>query len=108
MNGGDVLQPLDMSGLVTRNVNAKIGLLPDRRVRFEVTRHGQSGDTEPFEYAKLIQHIDNYNKRYPYGGESVAQFVASRGAQQAKQLSKHVVAHSVSRCHCTFNLLTII
>ncbi|KAH7327322.1 multidrug resistance protein CDR1 [Rhexocercosporidium sp. MPI-PUGE-AT-0058] len=35
------------------------------------------------EYAKLIRDIDLYNKKYPFGGASVAAFAASRRAQQA-------------------------
>ncbi|KAH9210215.1 putative ABC transporter [Leptodontidium sp. 2 PMI_412] len=35
------------------------------------------------EFAKLIQDICEYNKKYPLGGPSVAAFAASRRAQQA-------------------------
>ncbi|KAH0536023.1 hypothetical protein FGG08_007090 [Glutinoglossum americanum] len=36
------------------------------------------------QYTKLIQGIDKYNKKYPIGGKSVAEFTASRRAQQAE------------------------
>ncbi|EEH48113.2 uncharacterized protein PADG_04197 [Paracoccidioides brasiliensis Pb18] len=35
-------------------------------------------------YAKLMQDIDEYDARYPVGGESVNKFIESRKAQQAK------------------------
>ena len=36
------------------------------------------------EYARLLEDIATYNKRYPIGGMSVAEFTASRSLQQAK------------------------
>jgi len=37
-------------------------------------------------YAKLMREIDEYERKYPLGGESLDKFVEARRAQQAKNM----------------------
>lgn len=37
-------------------------------------------------YARLMREIDEYERKYPIGGESLDKFVEARRAQQAKNM----------------------
>ena len=45
------------------------------------------------EYRRLIEEIDTYDEKFPIGGKSVADFAASRRAQQAVQQYDPLIHH---------------